>query len=118
MIFIVRYLAYRKQVIQIISAMRAYELDLADNHDIINLIICLERAAQNSRQAVLSAKMANRPAIIAKNRHARACTFLYRPIDQITGALVAYVYASARCAKFSAINFKPKFTRSAPLHFT
>ncbi len=29
MIFIVRYLAYRKQVIQIISAMRAYELDLA-----------------------------------------------------------------------------------------
>jgi hypothetical protein len=26
----VRYLAYRKQVIQIISAMRAYELDLAD----------------------------------------------------------------------------------------
>jgi hypothetical protein len=29
MIFIVRYLAYRKQAIQIISAMRAYELDLA-----------------------------------------------------------------------------------------
>ncbi|EFX68641.1 hypothetical protein DAPPUDRAFT_259853 [Daphnia pulex] len=29
-----------------------------------------QRAAQNSRQAVLSAKMANRPAIIAKNRHA------------------------------------------------
>jgi hypothetical protein len=30
MIFIVRYLAYRKQVIQIISAMRGYELDLAN----------------------------------------------------------------------------------------
>jgi hypothetical protein len=29
MIFIVCYLAYRKQVMQIISAMRAYELDLA-----------------------------------------------------------------------------------------
>lgn len=51
MIFIVRYLAYHKQVIQIISAMRAYELDLA-RYFWINYLRGVSRLKQY-RQVVL-----------------------------------------------------------------